>query len=498
MPDDQQLLHRYIGEGTDAAFSGLVARHLNLVYSAALRRTNGNVEMAKDASQVVFADLARKAHWLPKNVVLTGWLYRATRFAAERLLRAERRGRAREREAVEMNTFQPESEPDWGQIRPFLDAELDRLSRPDRDALLLRFFEERSLAEVGKALGLSEEAARKRVARGLEKVRTTLLRRGITTTASALAAAISGNAVQVAPAGLAASLAPASLAGAAVGAGATLTFLKSIAMTKLQASIIGGLAVISVAAPLAIHYQSQADLRAKEGLLRNQEQQLSALAAENERLSNAVAREPHAAIPTNQNTDELLRLRGEVGVLRTQLAEADRARSDLERQATEAKEKKTAALSPQEQARRRLGMASMNAAAHWVRAMLGYATQDHGYLPATLFQAAPFLAQDHRGEALQSGSDFQVVYHGSLQALTNTGIQTVAVRNPADVIVLREAQAHQNPDGTWSRTYAFADGHSEIPNVRDGNFARWEQQRAARSWRAKAPIDSSGSSLGGH
>jgi RNA polymerase sigma factor (sigma-70 family) len=329
MPDDHELMRRYATDGSDAAFGELVSRHLNLVYSAALRRTNGDMEMAKDAAQMVFADLARKAHWLPKGVVLAGWLHRATRFAAERLLRTERRRRARERHAVAMNTLHPESEPDWDQIRPLLDAALDRLSRPDRDALLLRFFEQRSLAEVGKALGSSEEAARKRVARALEKVRTALLRRGVTTTASALATAISGNAVQVAPAGLATSLATASLAGAAAGAGATLTLLKSIAMTKLQAGIIGGLAVISVAAPLAVHYQSQADLRAKDGLLREHEEQLSALAEENQRLSNAVASERHAATLANQNNDELLKLRGEVGVLRQQKQEWDRMKAEL-------------------------------------------------------------------------------------------------------------------------------------------------------------------------
>ncbi len=329
MADDQESLRRYVTEGSDAAFGELVARHLNLVYSAALRRTGGDVEMAKDASQMAFADLARKARRLPNSVVLAGWLHRATRFAAERLLRAERRRRAWERQAAEMNTLQPESEPDWGQIRPLLDAALDRLSQLDRDALLLRFFEQRNLAEVGKALGSSEEAARKRVARALEKVRSTLLRRGITTTASALATVISGNAVQVAPAGLSASVATASLAGAAAGTGATLTLLKSIAMTKFQASIIGGLAVVSVAAPLAVHYQSQASLRAKEALLGKQERQLSALAAENERLSNAVASERQASAFANQNNDELLKLRGEIGLLREQKKEWDREKAEL-------------------------------------------------------------------------------------------------------------------------------------------------------------------------
>jgi RNA polymerase sigma factor (sigma-70 family) len=329
MSDDQELVRRYVGSGSEAAFGELVARHLNLVYSAALRRTNGDTEIAKDATQMVFVDLARKARRLPKNVVVAGWLYRATRFATERLVRAERRRCARERQAIAMKLFEPESAPDWNQIRPLLDAALDRLSPLDRDALVLRYFEQRTLAEVGKTLGASEEATRKRVARALEKVRTILSRRGVTTGTSALASAILDNAVQVAPAGLAASLASGSLAPAVAGTGAALTFLKSIVMTKLQASIIGGLAVISVAAPWAVHDQSQASLRAKEELLRKQAGQLSVLAAENERLSKALAREQRAPVLARESADELLRLRGEVGVLREQKREWDRMKGEL-------------------------------------------------------------------------------------------------------------------------------------------------------------------------
>ncbi len=171
MPDDQQLLKRYAADGSEAAFSDLVARHVNLVYSVALRRTGGDVELAKDVAQLVFRDLARKARRLPEAVLLAGWLHRATRFAAAQAVRAERRRHAHEQEAAVMNALRSESTPDWEHIRPLLDEALDRLGRRDRDALLLRFFEQRSLADIGTTLGLSEEAARKRVSRALEKVR---------------------------------------------------------------------------------------------------------------------------------------------------------------------------------------------------------------------------------------------------------------------------------------------------------------------------------------
>jgi RNA polymerase sigma factor (sigma-70 family) len=146
MFDDQQLLRRYLADGSEAAFGELVARYVNLVYSTALRRTGGDAHLAQDAAQLVFTDLARKVRSLPENVVLAGWLHRATQFAAAQLLRTDRRRMAREQEAVAMNALTPETTPDWNQIRPLLDLALDELGDDDRDAVILRFFEQRSLA----------------------------------------------------------------------------------------------------------------------------------------------------------------------------------------------------------------------------------------------------------------------------------------------------------------------------------------------------------------
>ena len=163
MLDDQQLLRRYVADGSEAAFGELVVRYVNLVYSTALRRAGGDSHLAQDVSQLVFTDLARKARSLSKDVVLAGWLHKATQYATTQMLRSEHRRQRREQEAVAMNELKSESTPDWEQIRPLLDEALDRLNQTDRDALLLRFFEQRSLAEVGCALGANEEAARKRV-----------------------------------------------------------------------------------------------------------------------------------------------------------------------------------------------------------------------------------------------------------------------------------------------------------------------------------------------
>jgi RNA polymerase sigma factor (sigma-70 family) len=326
MLDDAQLLRRYAAEGSQAAFDELVARHVNLVYSAALRRTGGDEHLAKDVAQLVFTDLARKARSLSPNVVLPGWLHRATRFAAAQMLRTEHRRQAREQEAVAMNALESAPAPDWTEVRPLLDDALDELSDADRDAVVLRFFEQRSLAEVGQALGSNEDAARKRVSRALEKLHEGLVRRGITTTGAALSAMIAVNAIQGAPAGLAAALASASLASATVGAGTTLTAFKLMAMTKLKAGIICAIVVAGVATPLVLQYQATVNLRKENLSLLRQLEQMAQLYAENERLSNSLMQAKNP-LPNDQMT-ELLRLRSEVGRLRKDAQELARLKTD--------------------------------------------------------------------------------------------------------------------------------------------------------------------------
>src|SRR5215472_14628406 len=142
MLDDLQLLRRYASDGSEAAFREIVERHLNLVYSTALRRVDNDAHLAQDVSQLVFTDLARKAPILPRNIMLAGWLHRATRFAAAQIMRSNQRRLRREQEAVTMNEINTPTARDWEQIRPLLDEALDRLSHADRDVLMLRFFEQ--------------------------------------------------------------------------------------------------------------------------------------------------------------------------------------------------------------------------------------------------------------------------------------------------------------------------------------------------------------------
>ncbi len=215
MNDDAQLLRRYAEDASESAFGELVARHIDLVYSAALRVVGGDTHLAQDVAQTVLADLACKAGALSRHEVLTGWLYQATRFAAAKAVRTERRRSSREKEAVAMQELS--SDANWERLRPVLEEAMGRLGAKDRDAVLLRYFERKELRAVGDVLGMSEEAARKRVGRALERLRRYLTGRGVTLSAATLATALAGSAVQSAPAALAGTISAAVFAGAACG-----------------------------------------------------------------------------------------------------------------------------------------------------------------------------------------------------------------------------------------------------------------------------------------
>ncbi len=465
MQDDRQLLERYANELSEAAFGELVRRYVNFVYSVALRRASGNAAQAQDVAQLVFTDLARKARSLPKDVVLAGWLHRATRFAVAQMHRAERRRRARELEAVEMNALKSEPAPVWEDLRPVLDEALDRLGRTDRDALLLRFFEQRTLAEVGRALGLKEDAARKRVDRALDKLRAALARRGITTSVAAFSTVISANAVQVAPAGLAAMLTKASFAAATAMSGTTLGVLKLMTMTNLKA-VAGAVAAAGVITSVVLQQHAQAKVRAAEDALQRQTERLGQLQAENDRLSILAARADGSRA---NNLDELLRLRTEVNALRREtdafvsLQEENRRLRSLRASSANLK-------TPLEQKEETLaeGMARLNYVRSWMVAFHSYAADHNDHFPSAFDQAARYVKEDSAGaEFPLTTNQFEIVFRGPLNSITN----------PSSVIVIRERQARQSPDGGWNKAYAFADAHSEIHREKDGDFESFEKPR---------------------
>src|SRR5690348_861311 len=229
MTPDSQLLRDFVRNKSQDAFTELVRRHVNLVYSAALRQAR-LPQLAEEISQSVFTDLARAADKLKPDTVLTAWLYQVARRTAIDVVRRESRRQARERLAVEMAAMNTAS--DWTQIEPLLDEAVDALDETDRTAVLLRYFDNKSLREVGKALGTSDDAAQKRVSRAVDRLREFFSKRGVTIGAAGLVVVISTNAVHAAPAGLAVAISSVALvATTTIQTSTAIAATKAIAMT---------------------------------------------------------------------------------------------------------------------------------------------------------------------------------------------------------------------------------------------------------------------------
>lgn len=219
MTETRTLLRQYAEEGSELAFQELVERYIDLVYSTALRIVNGDSHAAADISQMVFVRLSQKARHLATEVRnLGGWLHRDTCYVAAVLIRGEQRRRIRERQAVEMNTLNDETDTRLTNVLPILDDAINELGDDDREAIMLRFFEQQSFRALGQNVGSSEDAARMRVNRALEKLHGLLRSRGVAAVSvGALASILGTKAVSAAPIGLAASVVK------SIGTGATAT-----------------------------------------------------------------------------------------------------------------------------------------------------------------------------------------------------------------------------------------------------------------------------------
>ncbi len=467
MKSDQELLERYAKTREEAAFSELVRKHVNLVWSVGYRVTR-DADLARDVAQSVFADLARKASSLSRGVILSGWLYRAAYHASTKILRTNARRAEREKQAMDLQSFvtPPDSSGETSDaLLPLLDEAMSRLDQKDRDALVMRFFGGKSLAEVGATLGISDDAAQKRLTRALERLRRAFARQGITATSAAVAAVLGTASAQSAPAGIASLIASTSLvtAGAAGAAGGLSHFFstaKSQLLLMKTKIAVTSIAALAVATPVVLQQQTLAQLRGAHAQLSRQAASLPALQKENASLTY------NAALAA-----ELDRLRLDHAELLELRQKVDAKRQADTRELFQLREQLLASQTAAEQAQHGTAQieAVMQARADSARAIndlkqLGLAARlfanDHNETYPTNFeQMTRELAPNFPVEHYEFVRHAKPINEGTPQLL-----------------LFREKQPRQQPDGSWARAYTRADGSVMEPHSETREFEDWEKQ----------------------
>ncbi|MFZ0827661.1 MAG: TIGR03435 family protein [Verrucomicrobiia bacterium] len=247
---DHQLIAEFNARRSEEAFAALVRQHVNLVFATALRQV-GDAGAAEEITQNVFVALALAAGKLGSHPTIAGWLHQTALNKSREWLRSELRRRRREQVAVNLDLARAEGDSVWSPLVPLLDEALLELREPDRLAVILHFMEGQTFHEVGSALGIGEDTARKRVNRCLGQLTHFFRRRGFATPALLAGSPLFTLSSHAAPAGLAASATTAGLAAAHSAATLTLTLIKGalkiMAWTKAKTAIVVGASVLLAA-----------------------------------------------------------------------------------------------------------------------------------------------------------------------------------------------------------------------------------------------------------
>ncbi|MBI1178401.1 sigma-70 family RNA polymerase sigma factor [bacterium] len=460
---DHDLLARFRNHRDDAAFRQLVERHIGMVFAVS-QRVTGSREQAEEIAQTTFARLADRSEEITRETVLAGWLYQTARRLALSAVRSDTRRRQREQIAAAMNF----NEPGPDTVAEHLESAMDQLKPEDRDALVLRFFEDRNLRDVGQELGLSEDAARMRVNRALEKLRGIFGKLGIAGSIAWLTTTLPTSASATVPVGLAASITTAVLSGTAIGTTASITHGASTTMNILNLKT--GAAVLAAAAITGTSTYLVKDHEA--------DHVKSELQAANESRSQLMTDKDQAAAAIKLRDDQIEQLKNEVADLprlRGQLDSADRTIAQL----TVVKEQydqltrmlKEGALKPPsnfasilEQTEGLANVREWHAKERYAQllaqALATAADQDGGMFPSSIEAAKAFMGDKFYGGArvlgiLVRADDFEVSYKGKLSD----------IKEPEKTMLLREKEPVRYFNKMPSRTCLFADMSTDVVPV---------------------------------
>ncbi|HAV63632.1 MAG TPA: hypothetical protein DCY13_14855 [Verrucomicrobiales bacterium] len=479
---DRELLDQVARQRSEDAFNEIVRRRVDLVYSAALRQL-GNADQARDVAQNVFIRLAQQMDRLQPGVILTGWLYRTTRNLCLETLRSERRRREREQAAAEQLMNLPAT-TDWNQVAPALEPAMDELSEADRDAVLLRYFENKSLREVGTTLGIGEDAAQKRVSRALERLREIFAKRGVTLSAAALATTISGGAVQAVPAAMVTTI-----SSAALGAGLAATTILNTTSTmttllnlKTAAAVLTAAAVTGTSTYL-VKDREVDRLRSREIALN--EFQASLTTDQNQALA-AIQLRDRQIESLKKEVAELPRLRGEVDRLNRELerlagiqVERDHAKQALAELQDELRHVGHRAAQDDQALQKNLeeqrAVRRMTELRQLGLALAMHAGSNSGWFPTRQEFAALLAGSNDSGSGVELSwselrpENLELVFQGHSDDIADA----------ARTIVVRQADVGVSGDGQKiHRTYGFADGHTEVHSAANlEELLAWESER---------------------